>query len=451
MKAVLYDKKTIAYIEEIIKNIGGKLRDPKLVTSIVVNKISSYDIKKIEYYYGWSGSDLANGLPGICCFIAELDKAFPNEGWDVVGHNYLVEIKKYIETQGIYSLSLWGGLTGICFATLALSRNRTRYKNLLDQLHYILIKQLPNVINNAIKNINQGVSMTDYDVIGGLTGIGRYLLYHLDNPEMKKLLSDILNYLITLAEDKEVRDTTVPGWYIPNEHQFLSEEKIQYPNGNFNLGFAHGISGCLALLSIAKIKGYEIDKQTEAINNIAEWLVKWHQIDEFGPLWPRRVSWEEFESNKLESKVSAYEAWCYGETGIARSIWLAGKALKNDDWKEIALQTFIGMYHRSKQNYSLISPTYCHGIAGTLHSVQLMLSECPREELVEYTNLLIELLLKHVDLDSPFGFKDVELIDGNIYKFDKPGLLNGAAGIAMVLLDFITANELEWDCVFLVK
>ena len=218
-----------------------------------------------------------------------------------------------------------------------------------------------------MRQIPEGVEMPNYDVIGGLTGIGRYLLYHKDKPDMKRLLDGILRYLIALTEDKVVIGEKVPGWYIPSKHQFLESEKVQYPNGNFNLGFAHGIPGCLALLSIAKIQGYEIENQNKAISVIANWLVAWSQEDQFGPLWPRRVSLEEQVLKKTESKATVYEAWCYGEIGIARSIWLAGTALQNEGWKELALDVFKGLHKRSNNNFTLISPTYCHGIAGSLH------------------------------------------------------------------------------------
>ncbi|CAG9614798.1 Nisin biosynthesis protein NisC [Bacillus rhizoplanae] len=451
MDVLLEKKELISHLEKKVRALADKLRDPKQVESTVINKISMYDIEEISYYYGWSGSDLGNGFSGICCLLAELDKMYPNEGWDVIGHTYLLEIKRYIESQGVHSLSLWGGLTGICFATLALSKNGTRYQNFLEQLHNFLLQNLPVEINRCMEQISKGVKMTDYDVIGGLAGVGRYLLYHQNQIDMRRLLDHILHYLITLTEDKEVNGVKVPGWYIPRENQFLDSEKNQYPDGNFNLGFAHGITGCLAFLSIAKLQGCEVEKQDEAINVIANWLVKWSQEDEFGPLWPKRVSWQEHVLNKSQNKASIYEAWCYGEVGIARSLWLAGVALENEKWKDLSLKTFTGMYHRSKRKYTLISPTYCHGIAGTLHSVQLMLQEYSTEDLLAYREFLLSQLLQHINTDTPFGAKDIEIVQGEQYSFDKPGLLSGSAGIAMVLLQAISKRELEWDSVFLVK
>ncbi|MCJ7992734.1 lanthionine synthetase C family protein [Priestia sp. OVS21] len=438
-------------LENEIKRIADKLRDPKQVETTVIEKISTYDMEDIAYYYGWSGSDLGNGLPGICLLLAELDKLYPNEEWDIVGHKYLLELKNYMETQGIHSLSLWGGLTGICFATLALSKGRTRYQNLLDNLHQILIQSLPNEINKCMKHLSEGVNMTDYDVIGGLSGIGRYLLYHQQDENMGKLLELLLTYIIALTEDKEVNGEMVPGWYIPSENQFLDQEKGQYPNGNFNLGFAHGISGCLALLAISKLQGYEIEKQDQAIEKISNWLIGWTQPDEYGPLWPGRISWEEHVLNECKSKATPYEAWCYGEAGIARSLWLAGAALNKSEWKNISLDTFIGMNQRSKSNYTLISPTYCHGMAGTLHLVQLMIQENPLTELLEYKEFLLKQLLKHIDSDKIFGITDIEVVRKQHYKFDKPGLLSGSAGVALVLLSIFSKRELEWDSAFLVK
>ncbi|MCY8209680.1 lanthionine synthetase C family protein [Bacillus subtilis] len=445
------DNVVLENLELTIKQLGYKLKDPDIVETIVMEDISKFDIEDIEYYHSWSGYDLGNGLSGICCFIAELDEIYPDEGWDIIGHNYLLKIKEKMESSGVSSLSLWGGFTGICFAALALSKGETRYQNFINQLHQIILEKIPIETERCRNKIELGVEMTDYDVIGGLAGIGRYLLYYQNNKDMNELLKDVLRYLIKLTEKKEVNGVKVPGWYIPSENQFLPIEKVKFPNGNFNVGFAHGISGCLALLSIAKLKGYVLKDQDKAISTLANWLSFWSQTDEFGPLWPRRISWEEYFSNKADSKATVYEAWCYGEAGIARSLWLAGRSLKNLKWMNLASNTFNGMYKRNIRNYTLISPTYCHGIAGTLHSVQLMLKDQPTKNLLIYKNFLLNKLLKHIDLDTSFGIKDIEEIKGKKYKFNKPGLLNGSAGVAMVLLRELNKKDIEWDSVFLVK
>ena len=63
-----------------------------------------------------------------------------------------------------------------------------------------------------------------------------------------------------------------------------------------------------------------------------------------------------------------------------------------------------------------------------------MLQEHPTESLLMYRNFLLEKLVDHIDMNKPFGVTDNEVIQEKCYAFDKPGLLNGSAGIAMVLL-----------------
>jgi lantibiotic biosynthesis protein len=60
------------------------------------------------------------------------------------------------------------------------------------------------------------VFVQDYSLIGGLTGVGRYLLFFREDKEISSLLNKVLDYLIKLSEEKTINDQFVPRWYIPN-------------------------------------------------------------------------------------------------------------------------------------------------------------------------------------------------------------------------------------------
>ena len=98
----------------------------------------------------------------------------------------------------------------------------------------------------------------EYDVISGLSGVGRYLLCISDNPEALKRLKVILKYCISLIQPICINGEHVPGWYIAPENLFTNADREKYPQGSFNCGLAHGIAGPLALLSLASQQGIYI-------------------------------------------------------------------------------------------------------------------------------------------------------------------------------------------------
>lgn len=418
-------------IESFVIENMRKLSNPEKVADI---------LKKEQK--NWDGTDLGSGWTGICLLLAELDNLYPGEGWDQIGHSYLIAIYRELEKRRIDSISLWGGLTGICLAVFALSKNKTRYIKLLNELHNALIAMLPKRIDQAVDNLQRGVSVFDYDVIQGLSGICRYLLLNHDVPEFRTLLLEILSYLVLLSEDKMANNSIIPGWYIPTENQILQQEKNQYPKGNFNMGMSHGIAGPLSILSLCMSQGIIVNDHEKAINRLTSWILKWKRKDDFGIVWPRRVSYDEYINGDLDNEPVFTESWCYGELGIARSLWLAGEAMNEQQWKDTALEAFIGMSNRARNNrINVFSPTYCHGFAGTLHMTKIMLEAAPLPELIFFRNHFRELILQQLDVDSAFGIRRCE----------HPGLLNGAAGVMLVLLRELKPISSIWECAFLLK
>lgn len=60
-------------------------------------------------------------------------------------------------------------------------------------------------------------------------------------------------------------------------------------------------------------------------------------------IWPGRVSFEEWLEDQPSpgSTQNHRDSWCYGVPGIARSIWLAGQAARNEEWIETGLRAYL--------------------------------------------------------------------------------------------------------------
>ena len=431
-------------IQRIVDDGAHRLVNPEQIQKDMLELINKRK-ESGKDYIPWSPIDLARGYSGFCVMFGALDRAYPQGGWDSIGHPYLQKIQRVIMKEGIREFSLWTGIGGVIIAARALSRDGTRYETFIKELNSFFIKSFPSMMQYMESRLKQGISLKEFDVIQGLSGIGRYVLCFIEEKEMRLAMEQILVYLVKLCADKEYKGLVIPGWYVSSDRCTGYDSK-EYPNGHFNCGMSHGIPGVLALMSIALMKGVEVSGQREAIHKIANWVIKWKENDEYGPLWPARISWKENQEGKSRNVVPR-EAWCYGGPGVARALWLSGNAVNNEEWKSVALETFRGTAMRPDTKWNIESDTFCHGRAGLLQMVQRMYSESGDELIGELRDKLLEQVLDLWNPEEPYGYQEKESSD----KQDIAGLLDGAAGVFTVLIGLIQEQDTDWDLIFLIR
>ncbi len=396
----------------------------------------------------WDDLSLTAGFPGILLLMAELQPVDPNGGWDATAHLYVLKIRDAIETQGRISCAMHGGLAGVCFALLQASHNRTRYQRLLEKLEDHLIASVETSYFLPLHhNLDHALPSSPfiYDLISGITGIGLYGLICLEQERFVRFSEEIVRLLIRLAQGLKVGERSVPGWYLPSEMQFLEEDRRQYPQGNFNLGLAHGIPGVLGFLALALEKGICLDGQKEAIESISHWLQKKQKK----LCWPGKISWEEEISGELKS-YSSRDAWCYGTPGVASALYFAGKVLKNKAWIDQALFAMRSVYDRSPEEWGLFSPTFCHGLSGLLLMSHLMAKREGDAKLQSHVKELQARVWDFYRPETPFGFPDFERTKkGGYASLNKAGVLEGGAGVLLTLLA-VERNSSHWYYPFLI-
>ncbi|MBE6051038.1 MAG: hypothetical protein E7214_10415 [Clostridium sp.] len=430
-------------IFSVVKEGVNRLIDPIKVEEDRVKLIQERKDSGKEYIVG-SSIDLARGYGGFCVLLGELDKIEPNEGWDKIGHCYLQEIQNILVEKGVMGLGLWTGLSGVIIAAKSLSRNGERYKKFISNLNCTFINSFMRMFKDMRLQESKGIKTNDIDVIQGISGIGRYVLAFSEDKKMKEILENILLYLVYLCKYIDHDGVKVPGWFISFDN-YMGYDRENYTNGHFNCGMAHGITGILALMSISSIKGIVVEGQNEAIKKIVNWLIKFRSYDKFGPIWPGKVSWEENIEGKVED-VFAREAWCYGDAGVARAIWLSGVALNNNEWKEISIDTFKGICRRPEEKWNIKSHTFCHGRAGLLQIVQRMYSESEDKEIKVLRDRLVNEVLELWNPSEPYGYHEEDGLDIQHIA----GLLDGAAGVFAVLIGLTREEDSDWDSIFLI-
>jgi lantibiotic modifying enzyme len=166
---------------------------------------------------------------------------------------------------------------------------------------------------------------------------------------------------------------------------------------------------------------------------VAKWLQKVQMTTEQGIYWPGRISWEEEVSGKVDRR-GFRDAWCYGAPGIARSLYLAGDALKNEALKKQALLIMHSVFTRTPKEWGLISPTVCHGQGGLLLIAYLMAKDTQDAQLQKNVENLEKQLWDFYRPKSVFGFQDFENHKEGVSSIDKAGFLEGATGVILTLL-----------------
>lgn len=439
---------------EIILCIANKMKDPASVKQTVLAPENQNPDPLMERSY-WSDLSIAGGYTGVLPLYIELDRLFPDQKWDLIAHQYILKIKESIEASGLEdNLSLFGGLGGVCYYLKEASKNGSRYTKIREKLNHALIEKIPRLYFDPLKSyFKQSKSPPPYlyETIQGLSGIGIVCLSHLGDPSFDVLTQNILSLFIQLTYPIQVKDVLVPGWYIEREALFLEEEREQFPHGAFNLGLSHGIPGVLAFLSIAMLLGAEYEGQREAIERIVLWLKRKRNTLSHRFFWDTQLPFEQETSKESESKIKSRDAWCYGTPGVARSLYLAGKALKDQSLSDYALEAFQSIFYSSRKEWDLPGPAMCHGIAGLLLLTHFMQKDSHSTELQERKRELKTILLSSFDQKTPFGFQDLEPMQGGgLWPVNRADLLEGATGIALTLLSLNDDRLLTWHLPFLI-
>lgn len=418
----------------VAQEVAGRLRERSQIEAAL---LAAKDQTAYPESAGWQAYSIAQGDAGLAVMCGYLDAGFPGTGWDQIGREYLTRAARGAEAEAYLSTSLFEGLTGLAFAAWSLSRAGTRYRRLLAGIEAAL---LPQVLALAadLQRQRLGVSVGAFDVISGLAGVGAYLLCRRAEPEPSNALHAVLHALVALSWE----ENGLPRWHTPAHLTGSAGMRDQYPSGHLNCGLAHGVPGPLALLALAYHDGVRVAGQAEAIDRLAGWLAQHRMDDAWGVNWPTAVPLDPGDAPACPSRT----AWCYGSPGIARALWLAGKALDRQDYQDLAIAAMEAVYRRPLSARFIDSPTFCHGVSGLLQITLRFAHDTGLAQFTAAADALIQQLLALYDPATRLGYYSIEP-DGR--RVDQPGLLDGAPGVVLVLLAAATDREPGWDRLFL--
>jgi hypothetical protein len=280
-------------------------------------------------------------------------------------------------------------------------------------------------------------SWAAYDAICGLAGIGRILMAALGqgHGQARTGLDAALHTLTAMANNRTGRR---PGWWLPADAHPATAHA--HHSGAATTGTAHGIAGPLALLATAYSAGHHVPGQVAAIRTTADWLLRWQ--DPATDTWAPQITGDELDHDLARPGPGRRDAWCYGTPGISAALTQAANALEDDTYRDTAYHAMRSLAARSPQSWDVEGPTICHGYAGILQSAHNHpdLAEQAAAEIERAVNPHHRYLVQHMDRGTAG---------------DSPGLLTGAAGVALALADYaelaVPGPAAAWDCILLLS
>lgn len=344
---------------------------------------------------------LGRGAPGI--LLAHAARAREHqEPWDAAHAWAKRMVSAPVPATG--HSGLFDGAPAVAYALHTV--NHPAYAPALETVDQATLRLVEQRLEAANTRIDHGEppQLREFDLIGGLTGLGVYLLAaHPTSP----LLRAVLAYLVRIICEPH-GDT--PGWWTPDSP--AGHPDPAFPGGHTNLGLAHGVAGPLGLLATAALAGIEVPGGRVAMRRI---LAFYDCHRNTAPT----VWWPEWITGGRPQQRPGRPSWCYGAPGIAWSHHLAARALGDRARQLDAEHALLGA---ASQPGQLTQPGLCHGQAG----LRLVLTRAAEHALHPR--------LRSLPLPEPAPTSA-----------PGPGLLDGQAG-----LDLTRAADTTWaNCLLL--
>jgi lantibiotic biosynthesis protein len=380
--------------------------------------------------WGELPADLANGAAGLA--VAEdalIRSGFRREG-DAAQRWLERAVQAMSATQT--SASLYAGLTGVGWAAEQL---RPRSPN-LD----------PDEINNEIDELLCDLLrcspwLDDYDLIGGLVGYGVYALERLPRPSAVLCLERIVDRLAELAQPTPHGMTwwTAPELLPPHQRELA-------PRGHYNLGLAHGVPGVIALLGRLCAADVAVDRARPLLEGAVRWLLAQAPPEGSGfGYWKTPAAEETSETARL--------AWCYGDPGVAAALLSAARDGGRPAWERAALGIGRRAASAPPDRAGVKDAGLCHGAAGLGHLFNRLWQATGEPQFRDAARSWFDQTLS---LRQPgrgiagYAAWQGGGAGGPEWR-DDPGILTGAAGIALALSAACSDVAPNWDRMLLVS
>lgn len=359
---------------------------------------------------------LISGKAGISIALYEAGNVLNNKEYCKVGINLINEAIHNIEK--LPDLSFANGVSGVIWSYLYMFKNCS----VLDEIDVIDLDQYL---------LAKCQECDNYDLFRGLIGYGIYFLSRFHFNGNDKYLKQVVDRLLTMSINTKHGELWIYTHPVDGTQVY-------------NLGLAHGIPSIIAFLCevYPLINDYEYKKKIYlAVNSSVTAICSIKNKNDKLSLYPNHL--------ELNLDYPSYEysrlAWCYGDMGIANTIFKAGVLFNVNKWEYEAKHIVINSCRRDYTNSGIVDVPFCHGISGIAflynNILQYIDEPCVKDRALYWKNLIYK--NKIIATDNKFDFYVNDTYVRNY------GVLEGYAGIILVLLSLSFKKKSNWKSIFL--
>jgi hypothetical protein len=356
------------------------------------------------------------------------------------------------------------GTAGIALAVNEYERGQGSPRRALDTVVDKLAEQVDHLGTRSVYPL----TFLEYDTMSGRAGIlGCASLLAASTPAAHRVAAGVISQLTAIGagcsdpKGGDAADSAGNRWhpwrmwiedYPPG---IVTTLRGTYPHGCIDLGLAHGVPGPLAGLACAWRAGYRTTQVEDAVRALASLVAEAAQPDEGGPRWPRYLPFDASGDVARTGVTMVGDTYCYGSPGVASSLLDAADVLDDDSLRALAVDGFHAALRRLGTSQLPASAHLCHGVAGLLLLCLKFARRSGSQAAGGAVAWLTEELLTRCEERAPLIVRDFQPAAGDPAGtahtdeeggawLDIPGLLHGAAGVALALLSVSTPAPLRW-------
>ena len=180
----LLDPEKSATALRIALEVAGRLVEPAQVETAVINARLQSNNPKLPQ---WVPYGFAQGYAGLALLWGQLDRCFPNNGWDAVAHEHLELAAEGTASQRWLMPGTFSGFGGLPSPLGTCLGSGTRYTQLQATLDRTLIRSLSPRIE-YLDGLHGARPSNAFDVISGLSGLVPHILGRRESAEIDNLL-----------------------------------------------------------------------------------------------------------------------------------------------------------------------------------------------------------------------------------------------------------------------
>lgn len=329
---------------------------------------------------------------------------------------------KYVELNSFCS-----GYAGICW--------------LLRYFYYEGVFECDN-IDEMLSDMDRSIYeelfrlVNNNDFLHGGLGMAYYFIYY-KTPYSPKAISKYIEVL----DKSKIADER--GGYKWISDAYVREYKI---GRVFNLGMAHGMASLIYFLAICIEKCVCTEQVTPMLNGVLKYYQTNVNSTIFASAFPYWILLDKKEY--AESRL----AWCYGDPGIASSIYHAGKRMHNQAIIDFSLEIFDRTLVRFKKELADVNESsICHGSAGLAIIYNTIYQETGLERYKDAAVFWLNDTIKKGEQGGPYAGHI--LPDSQIEENRNAiviSLINGISGIGLSLLSTISDDFPYWKECFMI-